>query len=130
MIVYSLDTEGHIKYINQRWCTYTGLSLEQSLGAFWSRGVHSEDMPRVTEAINNAARAEVDLEVECRLKRADGAYRWHLLRAEVKREKDIFSGWFGSFMDIDDRKKIEEINKADQAKSRFLASMSHGTPVF
>jgi signal transduction histidine kinase len=36
------------------------------------------------------------------------------------------NGWFGTFMDIDDRKKIEEINKADQAKSRFLASMSHG----
>lgn len=35
-------------------------------------------------------------------------------------------GWFGTFLDIDDRKKIEEINKADQAKSRFLASMSHG----
>jgi hypothetical protein len=61
------------------------------------------------------------------MQKADGTYRWHLLRAEARSGDNKESiGWFGTFLDIEDRKQIEEINKADQAKSRFLASMSHG----
>lgn len=68
LIVYSLRLDGDIEYINQRWCTYTGLSLEESLGSQWFKCVHDDDIINIMDAVTSSSKGGKDLDIECRLK--------------------------------------------------------------
>lgn len=68
LIVYSLKLDGQMEYINQRWCTYTGLSLEKSLGYQWMKFLHPDDHDMIATAIASSGKISKDLDVEFRLK--------------------------------------------------------------
>jgi PAS domain S-box-containing protein len=121
-MAWSLQPNGAIDFVNQRWMDYTGLSLEEAI-AEQTRPMHPEDLPgAMAEWAANLA-AEEPFENEIRLRRADGEYRWFLVRtAPLRDEQGNLVKWYGVSIDIEDRKRAEE--KLKQSKSQ-LAEAQH-----
>ncbi len=108
-IVWTTQPDGWNTYFNHQWVEYTGLSLEESCGHGWNIPFHPEDKQRAWDAWQNAVTNLASYSLECRLRRADGAYRWWLIRGVP-----VFDGngeavkWFGTCTDIEDLKLAEE----------------------
>ena len=96
-------------FFNQGWLEFTGRSMEQELGEGWASGVHPEDLERCLRIYSGAFDARVDFEMEYRLKRFDGKYRWIVNYGVPRFESDgVFCGYIGSCVDITDRKLAAE----------------------
>jgi PAS domain S-box-containing protein len=97
------------EYVSAQWLEFTGYSQEQALGDGWSRGVHPEDLARWLDASLRAFDAREPFEVEYRLRRRDGEYRWMLERARPRFAADgLFLGFVGLCLDIHERKHAEQ----------------------
>jgi diguanylate cyclase (GGDEF)-like protein/PAS domain S-box-containing protein len=107
-IVWMTDAEGLNNYFNQQWVAYTGLTLEESYGHGWILPFHPDDRQRAWEAWQNATNTAGVYALECRLRRADGDYRWWLIRGTALQDAaGKVVRWFGTCTDIDDLKRIE-----------------------
>jgi diguanylate cyclase (GGDEF)-like protein/PAS domain S-box-containing protein len=108
-IVWITRPDGGNVYFNQHWMDYTGLSLEESLGHGWNRSFHPDDLRRARDAWQHAMATQGSYTIECRLRRADGAYRWWLVHGVPQRDASgVILKWFGTCTDIHDLKVIEE----------------------
>ena len=87
-IVWITRPDGGNVYFNQHWMDYTGLTLEESLGGGWSKPFHPEDQQRAQHAWEHATATIGAYSLECRLRRADGVYRWWLIRGVPQRGAD------------------------------------------
>ncbi|MFD1871098.1 PAS domain S-box protein [Hymenobacter bucti] len=110
-IVWIMDADGRTEFFNRQWGLYTGGPLEPSTAATVANNyVHPDDGAPTIRAFEEARRTGTIFQVEHRIRAADGTYRWFLVRAEPFR--DPTSGqilrWFGSSVDIHDRKQVEE----------------------
>jgi PAS domain S-box-containing protein len=124
-IVWSSDAAGNMDFFNSRWFAYTGLRNEEGYSAGWERAVHPEDRARVLERWAEARRTGRSCEIEYRLRRADGVYRWHLDRAvPVQNSRGQVVRWFGTFTDIDDRRQAEEALRESEERFRQFAENS------
>jgi PAS domain S-box-containing protein len=107
-IVWVTNADGDNIYFNRQWIEYTGLTLEQSYGDGWLIPFHKEDKPIAWRAWNKAIVNKEEYNVECRLRRHDGIYRWWLLRGVPKiNEKGEILKWYGSCTDIENIKQAE-----------------------
>jgi PAS domain S-box-containing protein len=114
-LVWSKLPDGSADFLNQRFREYTGLSLEEGLGWGWLNAFHPED--RAEEEWRAAFAAGKPFEKEARLRRADGEYRWFLLRAAPLRdERGNVVKWYGTSVDIEDRKRAEAALQEAQDK--------------
>ncbi|HVT13846.1 MAG TPA: ATP-binding protein [Fimbriimonadaceae bacterium] len=147
-LVFVCRIDGWNTYFNQQWVDYTGMSLEESHGHGWNLAFHPDDQGHGSHA--NSEHGAYEL--ECRIRRADGAYRWFLVRGQPLLDADgKITEWFGTCTDIHDLKvaeealreaqneleervaqrtkdltvAIEEAQRANQAKSEFLSRISH-----
>jgi len=91
--------------VNRAWLDFTGLAAGQALGAGWARVVHPEDLPRWLDACVRAFDAREEFEIEYRMRRHDGEYRWVLDRAVPVFEGHAFTGYAGACIDIDGYKR-------------------------
>ena len=106
-LVWSKLPDGSADFLNQRFREYTGLPMEDGLGWGWMNAFHPED--RAEEEWREAFAAGQAFEKEARLRRADGMYRWFMLRATPLRdEQGNIVKWYGTTTDIEDRKRAEE----------------------
>ncbi|AFZ59737.1 PAS domain S-box protein [Anabaena cylindrica FACHB-243] len=134
--------DGWLEYYNQRWCEYTGMTLEQTQGWGWKPVLHPDDFQMCMDSWCESVRTGKYYQIEYRFCRAsDGQYRWHLCRAfPLRNDKGQIIKWFGSCTDIDDQKQAEEVlrnalqqqqaaceasEKANRIKDEFLAVLSH-----
>jgi PAS domain S-box-containing protein len=96
--------DGFVEYFNKRWLDYAGVSLDQVLGWQWAASTHPEDLPRVNDIWLQLLASEKPGEVEARIRRYDGSYRWFLARAEPLRDDTgRVVAWYGTNTDIEDR---------------------------
>ena len=120
-IVWTTGPDGRNLYFNQRWVDYTGLALEESHGHGWNKPFHPDDRQRAWDAWQDATRNDADYSLECRLRRADGAYRWWLVRGSPLRDSSgRILKWFGTCTDIEDIKQAEAALKESEEKFRNL----------
>ena len=120
-MVWTLQPNGAVDFVNQRWMDYTGLSLEQEMEDP-TRPVHREDLPRVMEKWLVDLAAGGASEDEIRLRRADGEYRWFLIRtAPLRDEHGNVLKWYGVSIDIEDRKRAEEAARSSEREQRHIA---------
>lgn len=125
--VWSAQPEGAIDYFNQRWYEYGGLSSDQSLGHGWLEAVHPEERQKVRQRWQEALRTGKPIEVEYRIRAADGQYQWFLTRAVPLCNPDgTVIKWFGTCTNIERQKRAEEVlREADKRKDEFLAMLGH-----
>jgi PAS domain S-box-containing protein len=107
--------------LSRQWLAYTGCTTEQALGDGWSRDVHPEDLARWLDACVRAFDAREPFEVEYRLRRRDGEYRWMLDRGVPRYAPNgRFLGYAGACVDIDQRKRAEhELERALERERRL-----------
>ncbi len=121
-MVWMMRPDGRTSYLNQRWVDYTGLSLERSEGDVWQAPFHPDDRHRAEEAWQRALEG-ADYQVECRLRRADGRYRWMLVRGLPVRDAGGHTvKWIGTCTDIDDLKQAQEAALRSEGVQRALAA--------
>jgi len=107
-MVWVTRPDGWTTYLNQQWMDYTGLTLEESLGPGWNKPFHPEDQQRAWDAWRHATVTIANYALECRLRRADGEYRWWLVRGvPVKDAGGKILKWVGTCTDIHDLKLAE-----------------------
>jgi len=108
-IVWTARADGAVDYFNQRWFEYTGLSAEQAAGS-WLGVVHADDSAGSRTDWENALHSGEMFQTECRLRAADGTFRWHLCRAVPERgATDQILSWVGTFTDIEEQKRVQAI---------------------
>src|ERR1700736_3553922 len=106
---------------NRRWLEYTGLSLEVVRVWGWQNAIHPEDLKKITDKWLGDLAAGQPGEVEGRLRRFDGVYRWFLFRAEPLRdESGNIVNWYGTDTDIDDLKRAEAKLRKDEEELRRM----------
>ncbi|MCT7972911.1 PAS domain S-box protein [Laspinema olomoucense] len=110
-------------YFNQPWLEFTGRTLEQEIGKGWLQGVHPEDRQFCVDTYGQAFELHQSFEIEYRLRRYDGEYRWMLDRAVPRFSPDgRFEGYVGSSIDISDRKIYEsEIKRLNATLERRVS---------
>ena len=79
--VWSALPDGNVDFLNQRWCDYTGVSLQDASGRGWLSAIHPEDLPRLVDDWSALLNGREPGEFEARLRRSDGTFRWFLIRA-------------------------------------------------
>ncbi|CAA9312795.1 MAG: hypothetical protein AVDCRST_MAG71-861 [uncultured Lysobacter sp.] len=127
VMIWLTDADGRCQYVNQRWCEFTGQSLDQALGAGWMQAVHADDYARAHAAFIGDHEQPAGFVVEYRLRRMDGSYRWCVDSASPRRGvRGELIGYVGSVIDITERKQVEE---ALAAEKRVLELIATGSPL-
>jgi len=108
MFIFTNRPDGYLDYCNQRMLEYLGVPFEALEGWKWGAVVHPDDVAEVTARWRASLASGEPFECEARVRRADGAYRWMLHReVPVRDESGQIVRWYGSGVDIDDRKQAE-----------------------
>ena len=109
LIVWSADPSGKIDFLNQHFYNYSGITSKSDLQENWESIIHINDLPNLQAVWQESLRTKMDFSVELRLKKADGQYCWHLLRARSKRDEtgNVIS-WIGTSTDVHEQKTYRE----------------------
>jgi PAS domain S-box-containing protein len=119
MLAWSTDPTGSVEFLNKRWLEFTGLSAEQASGFGWSVAIHPDDTKGLLDYWQAALASGTNVDVEARMRRFDGQYRWFLFRASpLCDESGKIVKWYGTNVDIEDRKRADEELRRSEA---FLA---------
>src|SRR3984893_1833389 len=101
-LAWAARADGSAEFFNRRWLDYTGLSVEQARDWGWTVALHPDDLNGLVDSWRSVLAAREPAEIEARLRRSDGVYRWFLLRATPSFENDGRVGkWFGTNTDIE-----------------------------
>jgi len=120
-VVWTAGPDGSINYANRFWFEYTGLSIEQTLGTGWAEVVHPDDVPRVILEWKHALQTGTPIEVDYRLRKADGSFRWFLAHAKPLHDREGRTvKWFGMLTEIEDQKLIAKALERQNAEVRLL----------
>ena len=121
--VWSALPDGSLDFINRRWLDFSGVSLEEGLGRGWEAAVHPDDVARFVDEWRAAVACGKTMESEARVRRADGQYRWLLIRSVPLHDQGgKIVKWYGTSTDIDDRKRAEEALSRSNRELRALSN--------
>ncbi|HEX8089267.1 MAG TPA: PAS domain S-box protein [Blastocatellia bacterium] len=122
-LVWMNNAEGMKEYFNERWQEYTGTRAEDHMDMSWLSVIHPDDIQTVIDVRTKGVDLGEGYEFECRMRRADGAYRWHISRVlPMKGDGGQVLQWFGTATDIHDIKLAEESNRFLAKAGSLLAS--------
>ncbi|MGD0137861.1 MAG: sigma 54-interacting transcriptional regulator [Tepidisphaeraceae bacterium] len=121
-MAWSALPDGSVDFVNQRWRDYAGLSLQEARGRGWQAAVHPDDSARLIHKWREILLSKAPGEIEARLKRFDGQYRWFLIRAEpaLTPGGEVLK-WYGANTDIEDRKRAESLLSAEKRTLELIA---------
>ncbi|MFD2785585.1 PAS domain-containing protein [Hymenobacter rubripertinctus] len=119
ILVWTARPDGVRDYFNPRWLEFTGRPVEQSLNKGWQQAVHPDDRERVVGRWEEAIAAGQPFQIEYRLRRHDGHYRWLLMRGLPRHdERGQLTMWVGAGTDIHDQKLlVQELLEANEQQA-------------
>jgi PAS domain S-box-containing protein len=101
--------DGYCDFLNQVWLDHAGMTPEQAQGWGWAEAIHPDDRPKLVEEWQSCLASGTPVDTEARIRRFDGSYRWFLIRGNpLKDEGGNILKWYGTCVDIEDRKRGEE----------------------
>jgi PAS domain S-box-containing protein len=112
-LIHTGRPDGYLDFFNHRWLEYVGLRLEDLEGWKWTAAIHPDDLNALVAKWWACLESGEPFEFESRVKRADGEYRWMLhQKLPLRNAAGEIVKWYGSSVDIDDRKRAEyEVRK-------------------
>jgi PAS domain S-box-containing protein len=120
-MIHTARPDGELDYFNERWLTFVGLPLEAVQGWAWTATIHPDDVEHEVNRWRACVARGEPFECEVRMRRADGVYRWMLHRkVPMRDEHGAIVKWYGSGIDIEDRKQAEEAIKESEGRFRSL----------
>ena len=100
-VVWTARADGGIEYANQFWLDFTGMNLEQTLGSGWTAALHPDDVEKVSRVWTRALETGQPVEIDSRLRRADGVYRRFLARGKPRHDREgRVVKWFGILTEL------------------------------
>ena len=133
-LVWTATPDGACDYFSTQWTQHTGVPEDRLLGWQWMETLHPDDREPTRQLWTNSVAGRGPYDVEYRVRRTDGEYRWFKTRGVPIRDSEgsVFK-WFGTCTDITDGKRAEEelrlakeaAESANRAKDEFLANVSH-----
>jgi len=128
LMIWRSNPAAECDYFNDRWLQFRGRNLKQESGSGWTEGVHPDDLQHCLATYRDAFAKREAFEMEYRLQRYDGAYRWIFDKGTPYFGKTRkFQGYIGSCIDVTDR--IEASRALDEARDRELANLRGILPI-
>ena len=127
VMIWLGEPNGDRLWFSRGWLDFTGRTLDREVGRGWVENIHLDDLGRLLDTYHEANENQAEYQIEFRLRRFDGEYRW-VLGKGVPRwfPEGSFAGYIGSCLDVTEfRNAREAAEAASRAKSEFLANMSH-----
>jgi PAS domain S-box-containing protein len=127
-LAWRTEPDGFCDFLNQPWRDYTGLSSDQALGWGWTSAIHPDDVAGLLNDWRAIRESGARGEAEARLRRFDGEFRSFLFCAQpLRREADRIVKWYGTTIDIEERKRVEVAEEALRASQAELAHVTRVT---
>lgn len=123
-LVWVSDPNAQCTFFNRRWLEFTGRALEDEVGDGWTAGVHPDDFVACLDTYKSAFSRRQTFEMEYRLRRWDGEYRWVIDRGSPLFDGDEFLGYIGGCADITERRMAEEGFRREEERFRALVCQS------
>lgn len=115
ILIWRARPDSLCDYFNERWLAFRGRTMEEEFGNGWAEGVHPDDFERCLKIYLDNFHARRIFEMEYRLMRHDGIYRWLLDRGvPFYSDNGEFAGFIGSCIDITEKIEAQEALKAAQ----------------
>jgi formate hydrogenlyase transcriptional activator len=119
-LAWSARADGSAEFFNRQWLEYAGLSIEEARDWGWMAVVHADDLNRLADYWRSILASGEPGEIEARLRRFDGVYRWFLFRASSLRdESGNIVKWYGTNTDIEDRIRAEAAVRSSEQSLRL-----------
>jgi PAS domain S-box-containing protein len=119
VLIWRSGRDGEFDYFNETWLRFTGRSLAQELGGGWIEGVHPEDLSGWLATCQEHVARHQPFEMEYRLRRHDGVYRYVLAKGVPFYDAGRLRGFIGSCTDVHER------HQAEEARDTFLRIVGH-----
>src|ERR1700730_10125714 len=139
-LAWSILPDGANEFLNKRWHEYTGLSADESHGSGCQVAIHPEDRVLLLQKWQGLLASGEPGEMEARLRRHDGVFRWFLMRVEPLRdETGKIVRWYGTCTDIETLKQTEAKLREDERELRRITDLipqaivvqdPSGTPIY
>ena len=141
LMLWTARPDMSCEQLSRAWLDFTGFSLEQALGDGWARAVHPEDLGRWLDTCVRAFDAREPYEIEYRLRRRDGEYRWIVDRGVPRYSRDgAFAGYAGCCLDTHERRRDQgemaralererKLRLATEEASRLISRLAKVEPV-
>ncbi|WP_343688901.1 PAS domain-containing protein [Chitinophaga sp.] len=121
-MIWTTDAQGNLNYASKRYFEFTGMTLEELSGTGWISVIHPEDLVKNLPIWKDAVVRNVEYQLEHRMKKSDGTYRWHMTRTVP--QKDAAGNvkmWVGSTTDIHEGKMfIDKLEAEVQERTKEL----------
>lgn len=113
--------DGYCDFVNQVWLDYSGMTAEKAQGLGWAEAIHPDDRQKLVDVWQSSLASGTPVDTEARMRRFDGSYRWFLIRANPLRDASgNILKWYGTTIDIEDRKRGEEALRARELSWRQI----------
>jgi PAS domain S-box-containing protein len=124
-LIHTSLPDGYLDFFNESWLKYVGRSLEDLQGWKWTAAVHPDDVEGIVEKWRASLVSGEPFLHEARVRRADGEYRWMLHhKIAIRDEHGNIVKWYGSSIDIEDRKRAEDKIRAQEAELRQILDLT------
>jgi PAS domain S-box-containing protein len=125
-LIHTGRPDGYLDYFNKPWLTYFGVTLDKVVGWNWTAVIHPEDVEGILAQWQACLASGETFEYESRVRRANGEYRWMFHRKVPLRDSDgNIVKWYGSSLDIDERKAAEQALRSSEAYLAEAQRLSH-----
>src|SRR6185369_3745234 len=123
--VHTALPNGELDFLNRGWLEYVGVPLTDMLGWRWTSKIHPEDVEAFVHRWRASVRSGEPFLAESRVRRADGEYRWFMHHKEpLRNELGEIVKWYGSSIDIQERKTAEEKIREQEAELRQILDLT------
>ena len=122
VMIWRAGLDAKCNYFNGPWLAFTGRALEQEMGDGWAEGVHPDDFDHCVAHYLDHFHRQQPFEMEYRLRRHDGVYRWIFDRGVPFGDASAaFAGFIGSCVDVDERRRAQEARQQHDREQLTLA---------